>query len=40
MKGTLKAIPKGVLNRLGKITSRKEDKANIGIDERYPGHNR
>ena len=40
MKGTLKAIPKGVLNRLGKITSRKEDNARISIDERYPGHTR
>ena len=40
MKDTFKEIPKGVLNRLEKITSRKEDNARISIDERYPGHTR
>ena len=40
MKDTFKEIPKGVLNRLEKTTSRKEDNARISIDERYPGHTR
>ena len=36
--GTLRAIPSGVLNRLGKLTSRKPSFHSVGVDKIYPDH--
>ena len=36
--GTLRAIPSGVLNRLGKLTSRKPSFHSEGVDKIYPDH--